>query len=399
VRGRVIARYLERPVQGYEPFASSDPAALRKSLEPGDVLLVEGNSHISGVIKYLTQSTWSHAALCVGPIEGTNTHEGEPHVLVEAEIGEGVVSSPLSKYCSYHTRICRPIGLSAEDRATVCGYAIDRIGFDYDLRNIIDLMRYLVPLPVPQRWRRRMIALGSGNPTRLICSALIAQAFEAVRYPILPKVTQLESEAARREILEIRHSSLYAPRDFDISPYFTIVKPTLLEGFNYKSVHWADLPAPFPASRHVWAARGPSFHNLSFCEWARLARQQRAADLINRRHPTEEFLNIENRGVHHRGGAGLESGIGDHHGKVFSVVGIPKRRLYANVGIDAHDKQIADTLRSQRHVEIGPCKSTVTSLVDNGLLRKRVDLFYQFKIPRPFSDQLAVVLGMLAHVL
>jgi hypothetical protein len=114
-------------------------------------------------------------------------------------------------------------------------------------------MRYLIPLPVPQRWRRRMIALGSGNPTHLICSALIAQAFEAVRYPILPKVTQLESEAARREILEIRHSSLYAPRDFDISPYFTIVKSTQLEGFNYKSVHWADLPAPSPASRHVWA--------------------------------------------------------------------------------------------------------------------------------------------------
>ena len=37
------------------------------SLKPGDVLLVEGNNHISGVIKYLTQSTWSHAALYVGP--------------------------------------------------------------------------------------------------------------------------------------------------------------------------------------------------------------------------------------------------------------------------------------------------------------------------------------------
>ena len=227
--GRLIARYLEKPVQGYEPFTPSDPAALWKSLEPGDVLLVEGNSHISRVIKYLTQSTWSHAALYVGPIEGAHPHEGEPHVLIEAEIGEGVVSSPLSKYYPYHTRICRPIGLSLEDRGTVCSYAIDRIGFDYDLRNIIDLMRYLVPLPVPQRWRRRMIALGSGSPTRLICSALIAQAFEAVRYPILPKVTRVESEAARREILEIRHSSLYAPRDFDISPYFKIVKPTLLE--------------------------------------------------------------------------------------------------------------------------------------------------------------------------
>ena len=143
----------------------------------------------------------------------------------------------------YHTRICRPVGLSQEDCGTVCNYAIERIGFDYDLRNIIDLMRYLVPLPVPQRWRRRMIALGSGDPTRIICSALIAQAFEAVRYPILPKVTQLESQAARREILEIRHSSLYAPRDFDISPYFEVVKPTLVAGFNYKRIDWADLPA------------------------------------------------------------------------------------------------------------------------------------------------------------
>ena len=245
--GRVIARYLEKPVQGYEPFTPSDPAALRKSLEPGDVLLVEGNSHISRVIKYLTQSTWSHAALYVGPIEGVNTHEGEPHVLIEAEIGEGVVSAPLSKYYPYHTRICRPVGLSQEDCRTVCNYATQRIGFGYDLRNIVDLMRYLVPLPVPQRWRRRMLALGSGTPTRIICSALIAQAFEAVRYPILPKVTRLESESARREILEIRHSSLYAPRDFDISPYFKIVKPTLLEDFNYKRMDWADLPAQPPA--------------------------------------------------------------------------------------------------------------------------------------------------------
>ena len=84
-------------------------------------------------------------------------------------------------------------------------YAVERIGFDYDLKNIIDLMRYLFPLPVPQRWRRRMIALGSGDPTRMICSALIAQAFERSRYPILPKVTPARKPAARREILEIRH--------------------------------------------------------------------------------------------------------------------------------------------------------------------------------------------------
>jgi len=255
--GQVIARYLERPAQGYEPYTPSDPAALRASLKPGDVLLVEGNNHIAGVIKYLTQSTWSHAALYVGPIGDRETENGEPLTLVEANIGEGVVGVPLSKYYRFHTRICRPTGLTDDDRARVCAYATERIGFDYDLKNIIDLLRYLFPLPVPQRWRRRMMALGSGHPTRIICSALIAQAFERVRYPILPKVTPLESESARREILEIRHSSLYAPRDFDISPYFEVVKPTLVQGFDYRTMHWADLPLP-PVIEEAQATLAPA---------------------------------------------------------------------------------------------------------------------------------------------
>lgn len=245
--GHLIVRYLDRPVHGYEPFTPSDPDALRSSLEAGDVLLVEGNNHISGVIKYLTQSTWSHSALYVGPIRDRATPEGEPHVLIEANAGEGVVSAPLSKYLRFHTRICRPVGLTEADRATVCAYAVERIGLAYDLKNIVDLMRYLFPLPVPQRWRRRLIALGSGDPSRLICSALIAEAFRAVHYPILPKITLTRSRHAIDQILEIRHSSLYCPRDFDISPYFNVVKPTIAKGFNYKRLHWLD-PADVSAS-------------------------------------------------------------------------------------------------------------------------------------------------------
>jgi len=240
--GQRLAQYLDRPAAGYEPFTPSDPEALRAALKPGDVLLVEGDNHISGVIKYLTQSTWSHAALYVGPIGERTSEDGEPLVLVEAVLGQGVVGAPLSKYQKYHTRICRPIGLTDDDCARVCTYAAERIGFDYDVKNIFDLMRYLFPLPVPQRWRRRMMAIGSGHPTRIICSALIAQAFEHVHYPILPKITRLESETARREILEIRHSSLYAPRDFDISPYFALVKPTIERGFDYRRMAWAHLP-------------------------------------------------------------------------------------------------------------------------------------------------------------
>jgi hypothetical protein len=115
------------------------------------------------------------------------------------------------------------------------------------MRNVFDLARYLLPTPpVPTRWRRRMIAFGSGEPTRTICSTLIAEAFGRVQYPILPRVERVIAEQRgisqfrRREILHIRHHSLYAPADFDLSPYFEIVKPTLKEGFNYKGLTWAQ---------------------------------------------------------------------------------------------------------------------------------------------------------------
>jgi hypothetical protein len=107
------------------------------------------------------------------------------------------------------------------------------------------MLRYFFPTPpVPERWRRRMMSFGSGDPTRAICSSLIAQAFQKVHYPVLPRITKEfradpMARSQRREILHIRHHSLYAPRDFDLSPYFHIVKPTLASGFDYGSLTWS----------------------------------------------------------------------------------------------------------------------------------------------------------------
>jgi hypothetical protein len=94
-----------------------------------------------------------------------------------------------------------------------------------------------------------MLALGSGDPTRAICSTLIAQAFQSVRYPILPEITSVfvreagGSEVMIRELQHIRHYSLFTPRDFDVSPYFQIIKPTIERKFNYKSLSWAETGA------------------------------------------------------------------------------------------------------------------------------------------------------------
>jgi hypothetical protein len=113
-------------------------------------------------------------------------------------------------------------------------------------------MRYFLPQPpVPTRWRRRMIALGSGEPTRAICSSLIAQAFESVGYPILPDVHRVDRQS-QREILHIRHHSLYAPRDFDVSPFFAVVKPTIETGFDYKQMTWTkDGPQDASTGRDI----------------------------------------------------------------------------------------------------------------------------------------------------
>jgi hypothetical protein len=242
--GRTLAAYLTKPSTSYQPLATNHPEQLRRALRAGDVLLVEGNTRISVAIKYLTQSTWSHAALFIGHRLAKTQDDPDPPVLIEADLVGGVRAVPLSRYDQFHTRICRPVGLSKTDCERIIEAAVARIGYTYDLRNVFDLARYFLSTPpVPQRWRRRMIALGSGEPTRGICSTLIAQLFQSVGYPILPRIETIPAPSPGcddcvQEILHIRHYSLFAPRDFDISPYFEIVKPTLETGFDYKSLVW-----------------------------------------------------------------------------------------------------------------------------------------------------------------
>ncbi len=241
--GHMVASYLDKELTTYLPFSVHDTSILKKTLQPCDILLVEGNARISSTIKYLTQSTWSHSAFYTGNIEGQEKN-GEPCCLIEAELTEGVIATPLNKYQEFNTRICRPVGLSEVDRHKVINYMVGSLGLKYDLKNITDLMRYLIPLPIPSRFRRQMIALGSGDPTRAICSSLIAQAFQSVKYPILPVVERDKHlkkayYQSEQEILSIRHHSLFSPRDFDVSPYFEIIKPTIENNFNYKTLRWA----------------------------------------------------------------------------------------------------------------------------------------------------------------
>ena len=247
--GKRLAIYLSKELEINGTAPPSNPLHLQASLRPGDVLLVEGNTRISSAVKYLTQSTWSHAALYVG----MNFRADAPsdHCLIDADTVDGVRSTGLDRFMHLHTRICRPIGLSDEECAAVAQAAIQKIGHRYDLRNIFDLARYLLPTPpVPTRFRRQLLALGSGDPTRAICSTLIAQAFESIHYPII--AMEMANPATPENTDPIRfprnfpqqfrpkHHSLLTPRDFDVSPYFAVIKPTVECGFNFRNLEWID---------------------------------------------------------------------------------------------------------------------------------------------------------------
>jgi hypothetical protein len=187
-------------------------------------------------------------------------------VLIEALGNEGVIASSLSAYARFNARICRPLRLREEDRRKVIDYALSRLGKQYDVRQLVDLLRYLFPYPpVAVAVRRRMLALASGDPTRAICSTIIAEAFPSIGYPILPEPGGRGHAAngkpyalapyMQREIKHIERHGLFVPRDFDVSPYFAVVKPTIVGGFDYRKFGAARVMAhssirrpPSPAS-------------------------------------------------------------------------------------------------------------------------------------------------------
>jgi len=252
--GQVLAgwfvRQITRPRREYRRVVFNDPERLKSRIRPGDVVLVDGDQRVSQVVKYLTMSPWSHSAIYIGsalvrdPVQRGEVRRrfgGEARYLIaEALVDRGVVISPLAKYIDFNIRICRPVGLTREQIERVIAYVMARVGFTYDRRNIFDLFRYLLPFRlIPMRLREEALHFGSGRETETICSSLLAEAFAQVGFSILPmhirrnavvrgklrqKIFGRPTRRAYSGILRTRHPSLCVPQDFDLSPYFDVVK-------------------------------------------------------------------------------------------------------------------------------------------------------------------------------
>ena len=264
---RFISTPLSRWLQRRRPpriTPLSDFDRIRHELKPSDVLLVEGRSRISDVIKVVTQSPWSHAALYIGRLHDIENEESRAslsrrsafppstQLVIESQLGAGTLVRALTEYAHDHVRICRPVGLSAEDAQTISTHAINSLGLNYDIRQIFDLARFLFPWGIlPRRWRSSLFRTRAGSETRTVCSTMIAEAFAAVEFPILPLVQRSEQDRIR---LYRRNPKLCTPSDFDYSPYFEIIKYPFYDFADtpsYKLLPWTTDRAGAPAEAAV----------------------------------------------------------------------------------------------------------------------------------------------------
>lgn len=221
----------EPPTGEVLPF---DFTRLKYEIRPGDVLLIEGRSRISSIIRTITQSSWTHAALYIGrPSDFDSDSEARrminlanisnnEQLIIEGLLNQGTIIGPLSTYQNHHMRICRPIGITPQDIHHVINFALQSVGLPYNVRQLLDLARFLLPWSIlPRRWRSSLFRTSTGEPDSGICSSLIAEAFTSVQFPILPFIKTNDEKGV--EVFH-RNPYLFSPKDFDYSPYFAIIK-------------------------------------------------------------------------------------------------------------------------------------------------------------------------------
>ena len=230
-----ISRWLNMNVEiDSDEIPLTDFERLSEELRLGDVVLVEGRSRVSNIIKSITFSPWTHSVLYIGRLSEINDgslknkiaehYRGDRNqqLIVEAMLGEGTVIYPVSKYRNQHLRICRPRGISKSDRQKVIAYALSQLGYDYDIKHLFDLMRFLLPYSIiPRRWRSSLFVHNAGESTKNVCSYLLGEAFSSINFPILPVAERSDDGQYK---LYKRNPKLLTPKDFDYSPYFDIIK-------------------------------------------------------------------------------------------------------------------------------------------------------------------------------
>ncbi len=255
-----VLRKLESPAVSYKQRIFNNMDNFYRYVRKGDIILVEGRTELSRIIKLFSNSHWSHSAMYIGDelirknrpdrekyLEKFGEEAG--HLIIEALSDEGVVANPVSKYQDHNIRVCRPFKLRKDDQQVVLEHVINSLGQQYDQQNIIDIALQLLPKWMnPFKKRSVRAKLGNRDGFQVICSGVLARAFQRVGYPVYPELreslaaAESDPESPFGAPLIMRHFSQILPRDFDLSPTFEIIKFNVIATgkFDYRNLIWVE---------------------------------------------------------------------------------------------------------------------------------------------------------------
>jgi hypothetical protein len=214
VRARVFdafVRYLTTPIRRDEAGATECIESLAGVLRRGDVLLTEGNTRVSMLIKCLTRSPWSHVSMYVGPLEDGD----DPRCIVEADIVAGVRSIRMSELDAWNVRVLRPASLDSTKRGRLAEWVTSRIGSEYDHAHAALLGRRLLHLPLGRR-SGSLSNPATSTATRFICCSLLAHGFASVGLAIAPEGTCPDASACA-------DPASITPADFEQAALFEVI--------------------------------------------------------------------------------------------------------------------------------------------------------------------------------
>jgi Permuted papain-like amidase enzyme, YaeF/YiiX, C92 family len=207
--------YLAQPIKHSITDPGADPQSLAVVLKRGDVLLTYGNSRVAALIKCITRSPWSHVSMYVGPLDDGP----DPLCIVEADIAAGVRSIRLSELNALQVRVLRPIGLTDMDRRRLSDWVVGKIGSEYDLTHAWSLMRNVLRLRLPDRFRSAPGTIAR-SAKRFICCSLLAHAFAWVGHSVLP-------DKAGLSLTVTADATHLIPSDFERASLFEVVESSV----------------------------------------------------------------------------------------------------------------------------------------------------------------------------
>ena len=227
------------------PIRLSDFERVRQMLEPGDVILIDGQSRLDDTLKSITLSRWSRAALYLGRLHDIADPamratlaaylpcSPDTQLVVQARLDRGLVLEPLSVLEPDHLRICRPRGLPAGEQREVTRYAVSRLGIGSE-RAWWSLLALLMPWSwLPRRWRTGLFARTASGLLRLLSGTTLGEAYSFVQFPVLPLVKRADQDQPR---LYRRQPRVFFAADFDHSPYFDVIKYPFIDQVTHEKL-------------------------------------------------------------------------------------------------------------------------------------------------------------------